>query len=436
MNKTKCVIYAPIISYSGYGSKSRDICKSLINLYKDKWDIQIIACGWGGLPTTFIDDHEEWKWIEEYIMDGALNYQPDIMVWITIPPEAQRFGKWNCLFTAGIETTFCSPKWVEAVNNMDLIVVPSEHSKRAFLESSYQKQDNNTKQMLGNLVVEKPIEVLFEGFNPEVYKYKVNIEDEKLNTNMDEISESFCFLFTGMWLPGIYNEDRKNISGLVKVFLETFKNKKNKPALILKTSCGSPSILDRNSILSKIENIKKTVNSKNLPNIYIFHGDVTDNEMNNLYNHPKVKTMISLTKGEGFGRPLLEFTQSKKPIICSGWGGQIDFLKSDLTTLIPGYLAPIHKSAQMEDMLVEGSQWFSADLEHTSKVLNDYFDNYKKYTVNGKKLSHHCKVNFSLDQMELKLKEIMDKYVELPYQLKLPNLKIKTPTNTELPKLT
>lgn len=434
MSKPTCVIYAPIISYSGYGAKSRDISKSIINLYKDEWDIKIMACGWGGLPTTFIEDHKEWEFLNEYILNSPVRTQPDIMIWVTIPSEVQQAGKWNCLFTAGIETNACSPKWVESLNLMDLIIVPSEQSKRSFIDSSYQKQDKTTQQIIGNLVVEKPIEVLFEGFNPEVYKPVKLSEGGIIKDRVNDIPEDFCFLFTGMWLPGIYNEDRKNISGLVKVFLETFKNKKTKPALILKTSQGSPSIIDRNEVLEKIEQIKNTVNSKNLPNIYLFHGDVTDSEMNELYNHPKVKTMISLTKGEGFGRPLLEFTQSKKPIICSGWGGQIDFLKNDLTTLLPGSLTPIHKSAQMEDMLIDGSHWFSVDLEFTSKVLNDYFDNYKKYIVNGKKLSYYCKTNFTIYDMESKLKNIFDTHVKLPYQLKLPTIE-KKQTNTTLPKL-
>ena len=49
-------------------------------------------------------------------------------------------------------------------------------------------------------------------------------------------------------------------------------------------------------------------------------------EMNSIYNHSKVKAMVSLTKGEGFGRPLLEFSLSQKPLIVSGWSGHMDFL--------------------------------------------------------------------------------------------------------------
>jgi hypothetical protein len=46
--------------------------------------------------------------------------------------------------------------------------------------------------------------------------------------------------------------------------------------------------------------------------VYLLHGEFTDEEMNSIYNHSKVKAMVSLTKGEGFGRPLLEFSLTQK----------------------------------------------------------------------------------------------------------------------------
>lgn len=252
---------------------------------------------------------------------------------------------------------------------------------------------------------------------------EIKKEDSKIYQELENnIKESFCFLSVGMWLQGEPGHDRKNISGLVKVFLETFKNKKQKPALILKTSCGSPSIIDRDEVLKRIDKIRDTVNSKDLPNIYLFHGDITDREMNELYNHPKIKAMVSLTFGEGFGKPLLEFTQSKKPVICSGWSGPVDFLNKDFATLLPGTLTPIHPSAQVADMLIEGSRWYSVDLGLSGGYLRDYYENYKKYESNGKRLAHYTKTNFSYEAMKIKMKIILDREVRLPYSIKLPPL--------------
>lgn len=424
MNKPKLVLYSSINVYGGYPSAGRSWAKALIELYKDKFDIKIIVCPWGNLPEGFIDDNnEEWGFLNDFILQENLTYQPDIMIWHTIPVEAQPIGKYNILITAGIETDICAPQWIESINKMDLILVPSEHSKNVFLNSQFEKQDVNTKQLVGKIVCEKKIEVIHEGFLENIFKHLPSLPQEsEIKKELDKIEEPFNFLFTGSWLQGQLFEDRKNIGGLIKVFLESFKNKKIKPGLILKTSAGSCSIMDREEILKRIDKIKQTVNSTNLPNIYLIHGEITDQEMNELYNHKKVKAMISLTKGEGYGRPLLEFTQSKKPLIVSGWSGQLDFANAEFATLIPGNLTPIHPSAQVKDMLIEGSRWFSPDLGHAGGVMKDCFEDYGKYETNGKRLAYYCKENFSYDKMKYKLGVILDQEIKLPYSLKLPPL--------------
>ncbi len=132
---------------------------------------------------------------------------------------------------------------------------------------------------------------------------------------------------------------------LIKLFLELFKNKTNRPALILKTSTVSASYSDREEVLKRIEAIKQTVVGTNLPNIYLLHGEFTDGEINKLYNHPKVKAMVNLTKGEGYGRTLCEFSTVNKPIITTNWSGHTDFLKPEFTVMLNGSLTAINPSA-------------------------------------------------------------------------------------------
>jgi hypothetical protein len=231
---------------------------------------------------------------------------------ITVPNEFQAVGKYNIGVTAGIESTICPPEWIEGINRMDLTLTSSEHSKKVFVESKFEKRDKNTNQLQEMVELKKPIEVLFEGADTDIYKV--------INTpcSIDfNVKEDFAYLFVGHWMEGDLGEDRKNVGLLVKAFFETFKNKTKKPALILKTSQVGASYMDREAILHKIKKIMKTVNSTNLPNVYLLHGEFSDEEMNEIYNHSKVKAMISLTKGEGFGRPLLEFTLTKKPLITT-----------------------------------------------------------------------------------------------------------------------
>lgn len=172
------------------------------------------------------------------------------------------------------------------------------------------------------------------------------------------------------------------------------------------------------------------------PNIYLLHGDLTDEEMNSLYNHPKIKAMISFTKGEGFGRPLLEFGITGKPIIASDWSGHKDFLK--YATLLPGELTQVDKSAA-DKFILRDSKWFTVNYSYASKVLQDVTDNYKKYHEVSRKQSHHVKTNFSLDLMSTKFCDIVEMGLQtIPQQtmLKLPKLgKSSGAPKLKLPKL-
>jgi len=240
-----------------------------------------------------------------------------------------------------------------------------------------------------------------------------------------DIPESFAYLFVGHWINGDLGEDRKNVGLLVKAFYETFKNKPKKPALILKTSQAGSSYVDREEILKKIKQIRKTVNSNNLPNVYLLHGEFTDEEMNSLYNHSKVKAMVSLTKGEGFGRPLLEFTLSQKPLLTTGWSGQMDFLNPEFTNLIGGQLTNVHPSAANQWLLAE-SQWLSPDHGQIGHFLKDIFENYKNYTDKAKRQAYYSKTNFNWDKMKEKLDIFLTKYIpEIPKQMAIALPKLK-----------
>jgi glycosyltransferase involved in cell wall biosynthesis len=434
MNKPVLVFQAPIATRSGYGERSRDLVRALIAL--DKYDIKIISTRWGSTPMNALTNLDED--ILSRFLTQQLTQQPEIYMQVTVPNEFQAIGKYNIGVTAGIETTVCDPSWIEGCNRMDLILTSSEHSKKVFKDSTYDKRDQNTNQPLGVLKLEKPMEVLFEGVRLDKFnkEYSKQPEIEKFFNN---VKEDFAYLFVGHWLPGAMGEDRKNVSGMIKSFYEAFKGKTNAPALILKTSGGTVSVTDRTEIVNKINQIKATIDSQILPNVYLAYGEFTDEEMNDLYNHPKVKVHVSLTKGEGFGRPLIEAALTGKPIIASNWSGHLDFLNSDTSVLIDGQLTKIHSSAQWKGVLNEGAEWFTADYGKAIAYMKDTYSNYKTYLEKSRKTYHHIKTNFSFDGMKEKLSNILTtKIPEFPKQvgLVLPKLKkVEDAVKITLPKL-
>jgi hypothetical protein len=423
------IISSPFDTYSGYGARARDVIKAVIAT--DKYDVKLLSQRWGSTPWGFCKDNPEWSFLTEHVLhDNQLPKQPEIWMQISIPSEFQPVGKYNIGVTAGIETTICAPDWIEGLNRMNLNLVSSNHSKKVFEESKFERRNQQTNQIEGTIQLQKPVEVLFEGANLDVYKV---IERNQIkNINLDSIKEDFAYLFVGHWIQGDIGEDRKNVGLLIKAFYEIFKNKKNKPALILKTSMVSSSYVDREEILKRIKLIKKTVNSKDLPNVYLLHGEFSDSEMNELYNHPKVKAMVNLTRGEGFGRPLLEFSLVKKPIITTNWSGHTDFLNPEFVTMLPGQMTNVHPSAANQWLLKE-SQWLSVDQGQVGHYIKDMFENYKNYIDGGKRQAYRNKMEFSWDKMKEKMDILFTQYIpEFPkqVQLKLPQLK-----KIELPKL-
>ena len=436
------LVTAPVGTRSGYGSHSRDIVRSLIAM--DRFDIKIWPVRWGSTPQNALseDNPTDVPIIKRLLNNPDMRRQPDIHFHIVVPNEFSPLAKYNIGITAGLEVTVCPPEWLEGLNKMNLNIVPAKFIKESLSKTQFDKHDQNTQQKIGIIKCETPIEVLFEGADTEIYKPTKEFSKDLVD-ELKGIKEDFCFLFVGHWLQGSLGHDRKDLGMLIKTFLETFKNQKKQPALILKTSGATPCILDREDIFKKINEIRNTTNGK-LPNIYMLHGDLRDEEMNGLYNHPKVKAHVSFTHGEGFGRPLLEASLSEKPVIAPNWSGHVDFLNKD-AILLPGSLNEVKEESLMKGMHIKETQWFTVNYNYASKMLKDVFDNYSKYTVRAKRLAIKNQTKFSLDAMTKKFEGILDRYLpnfeEPPKQvpLELPKLKkvggSSEPPKIELPKL-
>ena len=429
--KPLCIVRAPCQTRSGYGDMSRDIIRHLIEW--DKFDVKIHSVNWGDTPMNALDENNpKDKMILDRIVRNGQLPQPHLYVTITIPTEFEPMGKYNIGITAGIETSVASAQWIQACNKMDLILTISEHSKNVFHFSKYTQKDQNGNVM-GEVKIEKPLEVLHNCIDTNIFKkieYEFDLE-KSIKDTLETIPEKFCYLFVGHWLRGDYGEDRKNVAFLVKVFLETFKQipSKEQPALILKTSSAGFSILDREEILKKIDQIKNSVGlegGQTLPNIYLLHGELTDKEMNSLYNHPKVKAHVSFTKGEGFGRPLLEASVSGKPVIASGWSGHLDFLDQSNSVLVGGELKPIHESSVWDGVLIRESTWFSPDMNQCANAFYAVFKNYSQFKKRAGLLAKENSKKFSYPVIQKKTWDLLNQYVpqfSVETKLVLPTLK-------------
>ncbi len=425
--KPTLVFQGPIFTRSGYGDHCRDLMKSLRKM--DKYDIKIIPLRWGSTPQNQVDGESEFgRWMLERVIT-EVGEKPDVFIQVSVANEFEPKGHYSIGITAGVETTICPKDFIDGSNKMDLIIVPSHFTKQNIGGTVYQQKDNATDQIVGEIKVTKPIEVLFEGVDTEIFSKGSG------NDVLANVKEDFNFLIVGHWLKGDLGQDRKDIGMAIKTFATVFQYlpKDKRPGLIVKTSHAGFSVIDREATREKLEGVLKTYGDK-CPSIYLLHGDMEETDMSNLYHHPKVKAMISFTKGEGYGRPMAEFTLTGKPIIASGWSGQMDFLPPDNAVLLEGNLTPVHESAA-DQFCMKEAQWFTANYSNAANKIYDVYNKYDSYLDKSKGLRENTLKNFTLDKMNEKFEQILNTYVKEQPKLIPFNMPSVNSTKMQIPKL-
>lgn len=426
--KPTLAFIGPINSLSGYGVHARMVARALVKL--DKWEIHILRTNWGVTPNTVQTSD-----LDAYVSNG-LQHQPEISVQVALPSEFRKIGKYSIGVTAVTETHVCPASFMEGSNKIDLVLVPSEFSKLV-LGTSVLEMKNPQGQITDVLKCQTPIETVFEGIDLDVFNKKsVNKKSEIYQTINQTIPENFCYLFVGHWLDAPLGHDRKDVGMLVKTFMAAFKDHKptERPALILKTSTAGFSYMERDKILQHIDDIRIKLSSElqyngNFPNVYVINGDLSDSEMNDVYNHHKVKCFVTFTKGEGYCLPLAEFSTTGKPIIASNHSGHLDFVHASYSTLLPGKLEQIHPRSANEWLPREG-HWFTVSYPYAMQTLRKVYENYPKYLSKSQPTVNWIGKNFSFDAMVKRLDDIMETYTNAQRQNAI------APMTITLPKLT
>jgi glycosyltransferase involved in cell wall biosynthesis len=395
----------------------------------DKYDIKIIPLRWGNTPQNQVDGTTEFgRWMLERVIT-AIEQKPDVFMQVSVANEFEPKGHYNIGVTAGVETTIAPKDFIDGSNKMDLIIVPSNFTKQNLGGTVYQQKEQATGQVVGEIQTKTPIEVLFEGVDTEIFS-KGSGKDVLAN-----VKEDFNFLIVGHWLKGDLGQDRKDIGMAIKTFATVFQYlpKDKRPGLIVKTSHAGFSVIDREATREKLEGVLKSFGDK-CPSVYLLHGDMEEADMSNLYHHPKVKAMISFAKGEGYGRPMAEFTLTGKPILASGWSGQTDFLPVEHSVLLEGSLTPVHESAA-DQFCMKEAQWFTVNYSAAANKIYDVYNNYDGYLEKSKGLRECTLQNFTLDAMHDKFTQIMDTYVRKAPQVVPFNIPKVNSSKMQIPKL-
>jgi len=383
--KKKIFFRGPLLTRSGYGEQSRFALRALRSR-PDLFEIFIQPLQWG--KTSWVNENTvDRQWIDHaiektiaYVQHGG---QYDASFQVTIPNEWEKIAPVNIGYTAGIETTKVAHQWIAKGNEMDFIVVVSDHARDSYKNTVWTAQDNKTQQQF-ELKLNTPIRTV----SYPAKKFDT-LPDVELNLEYD-----FNFLTVAQFGP------RKNLPNTVGWFVEEFRNEE--VGLVLKTNIAKNCVMDKERVFNDLRNLLNNKYADRKCKIYLLHGDMTDEEMHSLYAHPKIKALVALTHGEGFGLPLFECAYSGVPVICAGWSGQLDFLYDQETNDRNFYdvaydLQAIPDEVVWENVIIKESMW-AYPREESSKqrmrLCYDHFtgDNAKKaaqtFVDYGKKLQN------------------------------------------------
>jgi glycosyltransferase involved in cell wall biosynthesis len=346
--KKKVLLRGPVLTQSGYGVHARQVAKWLLS--RSDVELEIQALPWGDTPWLINGNLEGGligRILEKTVDPSGKFY--DVSVQLQLPNEWDpKLGRRNIGITAGIETDRCNPEWISACNAMDLVVVPSRHAADSL-------SSNGSITVPICIVPESYPETLPQG-NP------TRVDDLKFST-------PFNFLIFGQLTGNNPENDRKNIFYTVKWLCEVFKDDRD-VGIIIKTNSGRNTSIDRKIINQTFNNLVNEVRKGEYPRLHLLHGDLSNDEVGSLYKHPSVKALVSLTKGEGYGLPLLEASACGLPVIATGWSGHIDFLSRGKFIDIAYRLDAIHPTRVDGKLFMGGSRWaYPSEEDFKKKIL-------------------------------------------------------------------
>jgi len=388
----RVVVRGPALTQSGYGVHCRQIARWLLS--KPGADVKFQVLPWGDTP--WLLDTKLYDGLIEKIVKNTIDIvvkphdKYDVSFQLQLPNEWDpSIAKFNVGMTASVETDICNPSWIDDCNKMDLIIVPSIHAA-----TTLTKHKN----------LQKPVVVVPESFSDEIL-----LEDEQL-PKLPKFSTDFNFLLFGQVTGDNPHNDRKNLFFTIKWLCEIFKDDKD-VGLVIKTNTGRNTNIDKNKTLQLVKTLVRECRKGDFPRIHLLHGDMSNEEVAALYKHDQIKALVALTRGEGYGLPILEAAASGLPVITTGWSGHLDFMNKGKFINISYNLKPIHPSRVDNKIFLSHMKWAEVSEDDAKKKITKFKSSPSIPKDWAKELAETIKINYDFTSISKKYDEVTKEFL-------------------------
>lgn len=374
----KVVIRGPVMTQSGYGVHARQFVKYAMK--KKDWDVSFQVTPWGITPWQIDTDDPVIKFITERTTTNNTRY--DLSIQIQLPNEWDpNLASKNIGVSAVVETDRCNPSWVQCCNRMDAVIFPSSFTEKVV---------TNT----GTLTTASY--VINESF-PEEFEDDCHI-DLELDTD-------FNFLVYGQITGDNADTDRKNFFYTMRWLCEEFKNNKD-VGIVVKTNAGKNTLIDRqitDQMLQKLLNfVRKDYKA---PRVHLVHGNLKNSEVGGLYVHPQIKCLVSATRGEGYGLPILEAAAQGLPVIATNWSGHLDFMNRGNFIKLEYDMINVPEQKVDNQIFMSGTKWANVKEDDFKKKVRKFYKSHKTPKDWANSLKTKIRKDFSQSAIEEKMEQ-------------------------------